>query len=276
MNKYYALTLRHQVCHHTIPALHTCARAESMAEHITALKNQLHALQYGMLRDRIIEKMYERQIASLERIKERLQQRVEQIVLEDTVLKAKFEQICKITGLGIQTLAVIVAETNGFAGFQSISQLVSYAGYDVVENQSGKRKGKTRISKKGNSHIRCALFFPAFNVVKYQVRPFSDLFQRVFERRKIKMKAYTAVQKKLLEIIYVLWKKEQSFDPNYQGKLSGELESEPSFTSAPQEPKDLAPGSKEIVNPKTKVAPDEARTTQDKRPSKYRRMPSFT
>ncbi|MFT3945690.1 MAG: transposase [Agriterribacter sp.] len=189
---------------------------------------------------------------------------------------SKAEQICKITGLGIQTLAVVVAETNGFAGFQSISQLVSYAGYDVVENQSGKRTGKTRISKKGNSHIRCALFFPAFNVVKYQVRPFVDLFQRVFERRKIKMKAYTAVQKKILEIIYVLWKKDQAFDPNYQDKPSGELELEPSFTSAPQEPHQQASGSKEIVSPKSKVVPDKTRTTQDKHPSKHRRMPSFT
>jgi len=79
--------------------------------------------------------------------------------------------------------------------------------YDVVENPPGKHTGKTKISKKGNSHICCALFFPAFNVVKYQVRLFADLFQRVFEKRKIKMKAYTAVQKKFLKTIYVLWKK---------------------------------------------------------------------
>ncbi|MCD8264294.1 MAG: IS110 family transposase [Tannerellaceae bacterium] len=32
--------------------------------------------------------------------------------------------------------------------FNSVAQLVSYAGYDVVENQSGKRVGRSRISKK--------------------------------------------------------------------------------------------------------------------------------
>ena len=53
-------------------------------------------------------------------------------------------------------------------GFANQRQLVSYAagppgGYDVVENQSGNRSGKTRISKKGNSRIRRILHLPAFN-----------------------------------------------------------------------------------------------------------------
>ena len=75
--------------------------------------------------------------------------------------------------------ATIVAETNGFELFHSQAQLTSYAGYDVIENQSGQRKGKTRISKKGNSHIRKALYFPALNVVTHEVKTFSDLYHRV-------------------------------------------------------------------------------------------------
>lgn len=42
-----------------------------------------------------------------------------------------------------------------------------YSGYDLIENQSGKQVGKTRISKKGNRHIRRILHMPAFNVVHY-------------------------------------------------------------------------------------------------------------
>jgi len=101
---------------------------------------------------------------------------------------------------------VIVAETNGFTAFENIAQLVSYAGYDVVENQSGKRSGK-KISKKGNHRIRRYLHFPAFNMIKYEVAPFKNLYERVYEKSKIKMKAYTAVQKKLLEYVYALEKR---------------------------------------------------------------------
>lgn len=133
--------------------------------------------------------------------------RVEQIVERDEILKNKFENICKIKGLGLQNLAVVVAETNGFTAFESMAQLVSYSGYDVIENQSGKRTGKTKISKKGNSRIRRCLHFAAFNMIKYEVAPFKNLYERVYEKSKIKMKAYTAVQKNYLHLYILFGKK---------------------------------------------------------------------
>src|SRR5205823_12403849 len=99
--------------------------------------------------------------------------------------------------------------------FKNTSQLVSFSGYDVVENQSGNHKGKTRISKKGNRHIRRILHMPAFNVIRYQVSPFMQLFHRTIQKHNIKMKSYVAVQKKLLTIIYSLWKNNKVFDENH-------------------------------------------------------------
>ena len=81
----------------------------------------------------------------------------------------------------------LISETNEFEMFENQRQLVSYAGYDVVQNQSGKQEGKTRISKRGNNRIRRALHMLALQVVKYEQKPFSDLYNRVFERTKIKM-----------------------------------------------------------------------------------------
>lgn len=249
---------------------------QSLSQQSTVLKNQLHSLQFSMYRDKAIEKMYAKQLILLTKNKESLQLRVEQIIQNDEILKKKFSNICKIKGLGLQSLAVIVAETNGFATFENIAQLVSYAGYDVVENQSGKRSGKTKISKKGNSHIRRCLHFPAFNMVTYNVAPFKNLYERVYEKSKIKMKAYTAVQKKLLEFIFVLWKKDEAFDPNYQNKTSREEEPESSFTLVPKEPEISCKKNEETKSATQKITPALTRVTQDKHPSKYRRMSSFT
>src|SRR5690606_31487449 len=102
------------------------------------------------------------------------------------------------------------------------------AGYDEIENQSGKHVGKTKISKKGNSRIRRILYMPAFIAVQYEQKPFSDLYERVFERSKIPMKAYVAVQKKLLIMIYYLWKKNEKYDPNFRENI---LEKELVFSS---------------------------------------------
>lgn len=248
---------------------------QSIAEQSTVLKNQLHALHYGMYRDKDIEKMYARQIDLLQKNKKNLKLRVKKIVGDDDILKKKFADICKIKGLGLQSLAVVIAETNGFSAFENVSQLVSYAGYDVIENQSGNRSGKTRISKKGNSHIRRCLHFPAFNMIKYEVAPFKNLYERIYERSKIKMKGYTAVQKKLLIVIYTLWKKDEAFELNYQEKISKEVEQEPSFASVPKEPAKALKEKENIKIGRQKVTPDKTRVTQDKHPSKHRRMPSF-
>ncbi len=132
---------------------------QSVAEQSTVLKNQLHSLQYGMYRDRAIEKMYEKQLDLLQKNKRCLQLRVEQIVETDEILKKKFNNIGKMKGLGLQNLAVIVAETNGFAAFENIAQLVSYAGYDVVENQSGNRRGKLKYPRKEITESDVAYIF---------------------------------------------------------------------------------------------------------------------
>jgi hypothetical protein len=89
----------------------------------------------------------------------------------------------------------------------------------VVENQSGRHIGKTKISKKGNSRIRRALFMPAFSVVTYKQTPFLNLYERTLAKHNIKMKSYVAVQKKLLTTIYALWKNEVEYDENYNQKV---------------------------------------------------------
>jgi transposase len=99
---------------------------------------------------------------------------------------------------------------------ENTASLVSYAGYDVVENQSGRHTGRTKISKKGNSRIRRILHMPALCAVRDDQPQFKKLFERVYDRTKIKMKGYVAVQRKLLEMIYYLWKKNERYDPSFQ------------------------------------------------------------
>lgn len=197
---------------------------ERITNHITSFQNQLHALEHGMFREKMVEKMVSNNIELLEKQKKQLLSVIETLIKNDAELNERYEQISKIKGIGLITYAVLVAETDGFALIENQSQLVSYAGYDVIENQSGKHTGKTKISKKGNSHIRRALHLPAFTAVRCKQKPFSTLYERVYENSKIKMKAYTAVQKKLLVLVYTLWKKKEAYQPNYTLVISKEEE----------------------------------------------------
>ena len=208
---------------------------EDLQKSITSFTNQLHAAEHGMYRFEDIENNYKEMITKLQTLCRQVKEAIDEVIERDEILQEKVKLFCSIKGVGTLTAATIIAETNGFALFENIKQLISYAGYDVVENQSGDHIGKTKISKKGNSHIRRILHMPALNVVAYEVKPFSDLYQRVHLRTNIKMKGYVAVQKKLLAMMYTLWKRNEMFEPDYQ-KTIREKEPEPSFGLAAQKP----------------------------------------
>lgn len=209
---------------------------EDLQKSITSFNNQLHAISHGMYRYEDIEKSYQQTISNLQEVLKQVEVAISESVKGNNVLKQKVGLLCSIKGVGELTAATIIAETNGFALFENQKQLESYVGYDVIENQSGDHVGRTKISKKGNSHIRRILHMASLNVVTYKAKPFVDLYERVFLKTNIKMKGYVAVQRKLLVILYTLYKKNENFDPEYLQKSIREKELEPSFGLASQKP----------------------------------------
>jgi transposase len=182
-----------------------------------------------MYEAKIVRKSLQQTIKQMDSQIEKTKKEIGKVIEKDPVLSKKAASMTSVKGISILSVASIIAETNGFELFNSQKQLTSYAGYDVVENQSGNKAGKTRISKKGNKHIRRSMYFPALNVIRYKVEPFYGLYQRVFERTKCKMKAITAVQRKLLIIMYTLWKSEQPFNSKFQDTSGNHEPKHPSF-----------------------------------------------
>lgn len=189
---------------------------QKLQEQKTVFNNQLHALEHAMFKNKKMIKQQRDTIKLFNRQLKELEILIKNHINSDDEVKAKAANICKIKGIAAHTLATVLAETNGFELFTNYKQLVSYAGFDVVERESGKSIGKTKISKKGNSHLRRAMFMPAFSTITHKEKSMVDLYNRTFAKHKIKMKSYVAVQKKLLVLIYHIWKKNEPYDPNYQ------------------------------------------------------------
>lgn len=192
---------------------------QNLQEQKTVFNNQLHALEHAMFKSKKMMKQQQDTIKLFDKQLKEIEKLIKNLIESDEIIKQKVSNICKIKGIGILTAATILAETNGFELFKNYKQLVSYAGFDVVERESGMSTGKTKISKKGNGHIRRALFMPAFVAVKHNEKPALDLFNRTIEKHGIKMKSYVAVQKKLLVLIYHIWKKNEEYNPNYIQKI---------------------------------------------------------
>jgi len=187
-----------------------------LVNHRSQFKQQLHALNHSF---KPSAKVLEGQNAHVKYLDEQvvaIEKDIEECVKKDADIFERLTNVCTINGVGIVSAAAVIAETYGFTLFSSIPQLVSYAGYDVVENQSGNRAGKTKISKKGNSRIRAALHFPALCAVKNEPN-IKSFYERIYKKNpKVKMIGYVAVQRKLLVLIYTLYRKNVSYDPLYE------------------------------------------------------------
>lgn len=184
----------------------------------TVFTNRLDALSSGYQPLNVMIKSHKTIIKKLDEHLAKYKVEIEKLVYSEEWLAEKVKKILTIKGVGLMTVAVILGETQGFEFVQNIRQLCSYAGYDVVQRESGTSiSGKTRISKKGNSWIRGALHFPA--LVSSRHNPImKKIYLRINNRNVYKMIGATAIQRKILVLIFTLWKNDEVFDENYEAK----------------------------------------------------------
>lgn len=187
----------------------------SFIKEINRAKNQLHAMKHSHEKHASVMNIKQSQLAFYNQTIKQIETEIKQIVNSDPELKEKIRKIETVKGLRSTTIVTVLCETNGFKLFNSIRQLVSYAGLDVEMKESGKFTGKSRISKKGNTRIRQALFMPGMSACMHNDK-IKGLYERVCERNpKIKKKGIVAAMRKLLILIFVLWKKNEEYNTDY-------------------------------------------------------------
>jgi transposase len=177
------------------------------ANHLHAFSHQGKSNKHSISRTTQHIEFIDKQVKDIEK-------EIKTFVNQDDTLKRKLDFLTSIPGVALLTAATIVAETNGFASFTSIKQLTSYAGLDVKIAESGTWKGKSRISKCGNSHIRKALYMSSLSNTQHDERN-KQFYERLKENKKLPMVALVAVQRKMLGLMFSLWKNETIYDVNH-------------------------------------------------------------
>ena len=130
-------------------------------------------------------------------------------------LKGKSDLLDSIPGIGVATIARLLAFVGDVHRFSSAKALVAFVGLNPTIHQSGSSvRGKSRLSKKGNATVRRALYMPAIVARRYNplIKAFSD---RLKKAGKSNMLIIGAVMRKLLHIIYGVLKSGKPFDANY-------------------------------------------------------------
>jgi len=133
-------------------------------------------------------------------------------------LRQQHDLLTSIPGIGDLTAFKLLAEIVDVTAFDSARQLAAFAGLTPRERRSGSSvRGRSRLSKRGSSRLRNALYFPAIVAQRYNpiLQPFA---QRLLAAGKSKLQVIAAVMRKLLHLVFGILKSGQPFDPHYLDK----------------------------------------------------------
>lgn len=125
------------------------------------------------------------------------------------------EQMLRIPGLGLSTVAGFLAEVGDLSLFTSWHQIRKLAGLNLRENSSGKHKGQTRISKRGRARLRALLYQGVFHLVAVNAE-FKLLHQHFKTRGDNPLKpkqSLIALCGKLIRILFTIGTRHVDYDP---------------------------------------------------------------
>lgn len=153
-----------------------------------------------------------------------LETRIEQVLAQikhhidqDPDLKNKQTLLNSIPGISDKTSSRLLAEIRDITAFDSVEQLVAFAGLNPRHRQSGRYRGQVKISKLGNAALRAALFMPARCAKRFNPLV-QGLVQRMEAQGHCPNAITVAVMRKLLHYVYGVLKSGQPFDPHYLTK----------------------------------------------------------
>lgn len=152
--------------------------------------------------------------------------------MADTLQKTDYaEFLLSIKGIGVVTLAACLGELGDPVRFENPRQMSRMAGYNLVEDSSGKNKSGTKISKRGRKNLRSVLYQMALTMVATNDE-MKQLYHYLKTREKDplkKMQALIVISKKILTLIHTLAKKKEKYNPD---KVFGQIRREQLKTAA--------------------------------------------
>ena len=124
------------------------------------------------------------------------------------------KMLLEIKGVGLTIASGIISELGDIRNYDHPNQLIKMAGLSLIENSSGKKKGKTTISKRGRSDLRKFLYQVIFGMIRTNAA-FKELYRYYTTRAKNQLtgnQAIIALARKLLRIIYAVVTKNEPYN----------------------------------------------------------------
>lgn len=140
--------------------------------------------------------------------------KVQSLIASDAQLAEGCARLRTITSVGAQ-ISALLANLFSRIPFASSDAVVAFCGLDPRPQDSGAKKGKRRLSKRGPALLRRQMWLAGFSATKSKV--FEPIYKALRSRGLPTTAAIAILGRKLLRIAFQVWKSGQPFDPSKVG-----------------------------------------------------------
>lgn len=141
---------------------------------------------------------------------EAMDAQVQALIASDQQMAQGCERLRTITGIGPQTSALL-ATLLSRVEFANADALVAYSGLDPRPNDSGTKRGRRRLSKKGPPLLRRQMYLAGF--AASHSKALKPLYQSIRDKGFSTTEAMVILGRKLLRVAFAVWKGTEVFDP---------------------------------------------------------------
>jgi transposase len=123
--------------------------------------------------------------------------------------QADYERCLSIKGIGVVTAAALTLAYHR-GDFTRADTWVAYLGLDIRVRESGRYKGQSKLTKKGDAECRRLLYNAAMCAARSDLKAY---YTRLRDRGYATTQAHVAVARKLVRIAFSLLKQQQTYNP---------------------------------------------------------------
>jgi len=163
----------------------------------------------------LVQKSLDTLIDTLDAEIAQVEAHIAELVKQQSAFQEQLTLLTSITSIGNKTALTLMAELYDLADYPDACAVDADAGLSPARHESGQSvRKKPRLSKVGKAAVRGALYLPALNAIRHNpiVR---NLAQRLRAKGKPEMVIIGAAMRKLLHLVYGVWKHKSPFDPNW-------------------------------------------------------------
>ena len=178
-------------------------RRAQVERHLSAIRQSLQGVAELQAQCSALGHQADELLATIDR-------KIQALIASDPVMSEGQARLQTIVGIGPQTSALLTALLSRI-GFTSVDALVAYSGLDPRPADSGAKRGRRVLSKRGPAQLRRLLWLAAFSASHSKV--FAAQYQAIRRKGLSSTESVVILARKLLRIAWAVWRTGLPFDP---------------------------------------------------------------